>query len=519
MTTNATTIRLIRRIGLISLIFLLPIYAAEYVCPMHPQVRRPGPDSCPICGMPLVEEDEADADAPTAGLRLSERNRDLLRVQTDPVRRVQATRVLRLSGITAYDEAGVRVVTARAAGRIEHLHVFEPGETVAKGAALLDLYSPELIAAQREFLQTRETRDKLLLLGFSEAQLETLRENGTVPDQLEILSPFDGIVTERHVRAGQNVATGAPLFTLADLSKVWVYLDAYEADLAWIRAGDKVELELGGRPGETHEAEVVRVDPSVNPRTRLARVRLTLDNPDGYLVAGMFVRARLHADAGEALVVPESAPLFTGDRAVVYVHSAEDEDVYAPRVVRIGPRAQEGRIVLEGLDEGDIVVSRGAFRIDSELQIRGQPSMMTLIQPEAEVPRVDAETLSHWLEEAINVQQTLAADEWPPEHFHAMPIEGWDALVEAEDIDTARKAFEPISNFLIAVVEANGLPEGVELIKAHCPMAFDWDGADWLQKPGPLRNPYFGAEMLECGEERPLNLPAPRKEVPNGHVH
>lgn len=100
-----------------------------------------------------------------------------------------------------------------------------------------------------------------------------------------------------------------------------------------------------------------------------------------------------------------------------------------------------------------------------------------------------------------------------------MPIEGWDALEEAEDIDAARKAFEPVSNFMIAVVEANGLPDGVELIKAHCPMAFDWNGADWLQTPGPLRNPYFGSEMLECGEEKPLNLPAEQKEVPNGHVH
>jgi len=495
------------------------LHAAEYVCPMHPQVRRPGPDNCPICGMPLVEEDEADADAPAAGLGLSERNRELLRVQTAPVRRVQATRVLRLSGITAFDETGVRVVTARAPGRIEKLHVLEPGESVAQGTALLDLYSPELIAAQREFLQTRETRDKLLLLGLSEAQLDALRESGSVSDHLEILSPFDGVVTERHVRAGQNVMAGAPLFTLADLSRVWVYLDAYEADLAWIRPGDTVELAIGGRPGETHEAEVVRVDPSVNPRTRVARVRLSLDNPDGHVAAGMFVRARLHADAGEALVIPESAPLFTGDRAVVYVQSAEDENVYAPRVVRIGPRVQEGRIVLEGLDEGDIVVSRGAFRIDSELQIRGQPSMMTLVRPEAEAPRVDAETLAHWIQEALKVQQTLAADQWPPEHLHAMRIEGWDALVEAKEIDAARKAFEPVSNFLIAVVEANGLPENVELMRAHCPMAFDWKGADWLQKPGDLRNPYFGAQMLECGEERPLKLPAPRKEVPNGHVH
>lgn len=512
-------LRPIRLIGLISLIFLLPVTAAEYVCPMHPQVRRPGPDNCPICGMPLVEEDEAETEAPAAGLRLSERNRDLLRLQTDPVRRVQATRELRLSGITAFDETGVRVITARAPGRIEHLHVFEPGETVARGTSLLDLYSPELIAAQREFLQTGETGDKLLLLGMSEAQLASLNDRGTVPDHLKILSPFDGVVTERHVRAGQTVATGAPLFTLADLSTVWVYLDACEADLAWIRAGDKVELEIGGRPGETHEAEVVRVDPSVNPRTRVARVRVSLDNPESHLVAGMFVRARLHADAGKALVVPESSPLFTGERAVVYVQSAEEEDVYAPRVVRIGPRVQEGRIVLDGLDEGDIVVSRGAFRIDSELQIRGRPSMMTLIQPEADVPRVDAETLSHWIEEAINVQRTLAADAWPPEHLHAMRIQGWDALVEAGDIEAARKAFEPVSNFLIAVVEANGLPDGIELIRAHCPMAFDLDGADWLQKPGDLRNPYFGAMMLECGEERPLNLPAERKEVEDGHVH
>lgn len=508
-------IRLISLIGLISPI----LFAAEYVCPMHPQVRRPGPDNCPICGMPLVEEDEADTDAPAAGLRLSERNRELLRVQTDPVRRVDATRVLRLSGITATDETSVKVVVARAAGRIEALHVFEPGETVSKGNPLLDLFSPELIAAQREYLQTRATRDKLRLLGLTEAQLDALADSGEVPDNITLSSPFDGMIMERSVRAGQNVMAGTALFTLADLSSVWVYLEAYEKDLPWIRPGDSVELEVGGLPGETFTAEVSRVDPTVNPRTRVARVRLTLENPDQTIKPGMFVRARLHADAGEQLVVPESAPLFTGDRAIVYVQDAEDENVYAPRVVRIGPRVTEGRVVTEGLEEGEIVVSRGAFRIDSELQIRGQPSLMTLIRPEAEVPRVDAATLKHWIEEALNVQRTLAADEWPPEHFHAMPIEGWDALEEAEDIESARKAFEPVSNFLIRVVEANGLPAGVDLIRAHCPMAFDWAGADWLQSPGPLRNPYFGATMLECGDEVPLRLPEERKEAADGHVH
>lgn len=408
-----SAIRPIRRISLICLIGLISpiLFAAEYVCPMHPQVRRPGPDNCPICGMPLVEEDEADTDAPAAGLRLSERNRELLRVQTEPARRVQASRVLRLSGITAFDEAGVRVVTARAAGRIENLHVFEAGEAVSKDTVLLDLYSPELIAAQQEFLQTRETGDKLRLLGLTDAQLDSLQESGSVPDVLAILSPFDGVVTERHVRAGQNVMTGNALVTLADLSSVWVYLDAYEADLPWIRPGDSVELEVGGLPGETFTGDVARVEPSVNARTRVARVRLTLDNSDGKLLAGMFVRARLHADAGERLVVPESAPLFTGDRAVVYVQSADDEDVYAPRVVWVGPRVAEGRVIVDGLEEGDIVVSRGAFRIDSELQIRGRPSMMTLIQPEGEVPRLDAATLEHWINEALNVQQTLAADQ------------------------------------------------------------------------------------------------------------
>jgi len=509
-----------KRLLLLSLaLFAFGLNAAEYVCPMHPQVRRPESDNCPICGMALVQEDEADDDAPAAGLRLSERNRELLRVQTDAVQRIDTTRMLRLSGITAVDETGVKVVVARAAGRIEALHVFEPGESISKGDALVDLFSPELIAAQREYLQTRATRDKLRLLGLTDAQLDALADSGEVPDTIGVSSPFDGVVMERSVRAGQNVSNGTALFTLADLSSVWVYLDAYEKDLAWIRPGDSVELEVGGLPGGTFTADVSRVDPAVNPRTRVARVRLTLENPDHTLKPGMFVRARLHADAGEQLVVPESAPLFTGDRAVVYVQDAEDENVYAPRVVRIGPRVAEGRIVTEGLEEGDIVVTRGAFRIDSELQIRGQPSMMTLIQPEADVPQLDADTLKHWIEEALNVQRTLAADEWPPEHFHDMPIKGWDALEEAEDIDAARVAFEPVSNFLIRVVEANGLPHGMDLIRANCPMAFDWEGADWLQEAGPLRNPYFGSEMLECGERIPLNLPAEQEEVPNGHVH
>jgi Cu(I)/Ag(I) efflux system membrane fusion protein len=381
------------------------------------------------------------------------------------------------------------------------------------------------------------------------------------------------------------VNEGTRIYTIADLSKLWVKLDAYESDLSWIRYGQDVEFSTVAYPGEVFKGKVSFRDPVLNARTRTVKVRVNVDNPDGKLKPEMFVRAVLRARvaqggavmdpdlagkwicpmhpsvvetqpgdcnicqmdlvtteslytaAGESseppLVIPATAPLITGKRAVVYVQvPGAEKPTFEGREVVLGPRAGNYYLVKEGLDEGEIVVTKGNFKIDSALQIQAKPSMMSADSDhEHEVLDVADEFRGQiWaiIEKYMLVQKALAGDDGSgaagatSQTLDALSkvdmglVAGeahdlWMGNVSkmkaalgkmkaAEDIEPMRKGFEGLSNELIAVVGKFGIPQGKTLYKAYCPMAFDNMGADWLQLDENILNPYFGDAMLQCGE-------------------
>ncbi len=557
--------------------------ATTWTCSMHPQFQLPEPGQCPVCFMDLIPAVEGAGDAPDpATLELTPAAAALAEIETRPVERAFVPTAVRLVGQIAYVESDYRKITARVAGRLDTLFVATTGEAVAAGAPLASLYSPALLSAQTELLAaaaavdaavgsellngtTERTlhaaRDRLRQWGLTRAQVAGIEARGEPTDHLRILAPISGVVVEKTAIEGSYVGTGAELYSLADLDRVWVELEAFESDLPYLRAGQTAAFTLEALPGRSFDGEVVFIDPVLDRRTRTATVRLVADNPDGRLRPGLFVRAVVEArldadgapvldtDAAEApLVVPASAPLRTGRRAVVYVREPGETPRFTGREVILGPRAGDSYLVVDGLEEGDLVVVEGNFKIDSALQIQARPSMMNPVAAEdatphdccasppaeAEVPALDvalSSSLAPVVDGYLALQTALAGDDLAATRDAAAgmaaaivevdvtgadagAVETWTQAADrlgrdltawrgADDLATVRNGFDPFSDAFWTLLTRAGKADaavGDRVLRLfHCPMF--GDGGDWIQTSTSAANPYFGASMLRCGSQ------------------
>jgi Cu(I)/Ag(I) efflux system membrane fusion protein len=384
-----------------------------------------------------LEPVEGDASHDMPRIALSERSRKLAHVQEATVEKRSVSAEIRMVGKVVFDETRLAHVTARVDGRIDRLFADFTGMRVEKDDHLAYLYSPELLSAQEELIQgirlkntslSDAAREKLSLLGVTPQQIASIEKKDTADDHMTIYSPISGVVVGKDVVEGTYIKTGSRMYTIADLSHLWIRLDAHESDIALVRYGQKVTLAAESYPGRIFKGTVAFVDPVLNEMTRTVGVRVNVANSDGALKPGMFVRSTisaelnalgeplgidlsgkwicpmhpedLHDKAGTCricemplkkaedteyasgptpkttpLVIPTTAPLITGKRAVVYV-GTENEGEYEGQEVTLGRRAGDYYVVLQGLNEGDRVVVKGNFRIDSALQIMGKPSMM-----------------------------------------------------------------------------------------------------------------------------------------------
>jgi len=366
-----------------------------YTCSMHPQVRTPDAnEKCPICAMDLIpvpqDEDDADDDVDVPRLRVSRRAAALMDIQTQPAARRTFEMELPLFGTVGPDESRVVQIAARTDAYIEKLLANTPWHPVAVGDVLAELYSPAAVTAMQELRMAREgstamrdaARSRLQRMGLNEEQIAETETLDAAPRTFRIVSPVDGMVQELSTREGEWLREGQSLVRLVDLSQVWINLEAYERDLPWIRAGAPITFTVQSLPGQTFEGSVTFIEPVVHARTRTVNLRVEAENPEGLLKPGMFVAATLQASLGDAdaappLLVPASAPLVMGRRALVYVKVPDtDRPTFEPRHVTLGPRNRDFRVIESGLQEGELVVVHGQFKIDSELQIRGRPSMM-----------------------------------------------------------------------------------------------------------------------------------------------
>jgi len=426
--------------------------ATIWTCAMHPQIKLNKPGKCPICGMELVpakKKRPKSAEGPRT-LVMTEEAGKLAEIQTSPVERKYVTADIRMVGKIEYDETRLAYITAWIPGRLDRLYVDYTGIPVKKGDHMVYIYSPDILSTEEELIQALQTekeltksgmgimkettgdtitaaRERLRLWGLTGEQVREIEKNGKASDHITIYAPIGGIVISKNALEGMYVEKGTKIYTIADLSYVWIILDAYESDLEWLRYGQKVEFGVEAYPGEVFTGKISFIEPFLSEKTRTVKVRVDAPNPDGKLKPGMFVRAVVRSDlamggrvidpslkgkwicpmhpgvvedkpgncpicgmalvtpeslgyvtaeekAPPPLVIPSSAPLITGKRAVVYVRIPDAENpTYQGREVVLGPRAGDYYIVDSGLREGEEVVTRGNFKIDSALEIEAKP--------------------------------------------------------------------------------------------------------------------------------------------------
>ncbi len=364
-----------------------------WTCAMHPQIKMKEPGNCPICGMeliPLKGNDTAEKISDEE-IVLNQEAYQLANIQTTVVLKANATKELHLLGRVQPDERKLFSQVSHIPGRIEHLYVNFTGEKVSYGQKIVRIYSPELIAAQKELFEAIKSKDvypqlytaarnKLKLWKLNEAQISAIEKSGNVKEEIDILSDHSGYVMKRNVELGDYVKEGSVLFDIANLSTVWVMFEAYESDIQWIHINDEFNFTVQALPGKTFKGKVTYVDPFVSATTRVAKVRVEVNNPSNLLLPEMYatgiVSARL-ANVKDAIIIPKSAVLWTGKRAVVYVKVPHEKTIsFVYREVALGADLGDFYIIKDGLMEGETVATNGVFRIDASAQLVGKKSMM-----------------------------------------------------------------------------------------------------------------------------------------------
>lgn len=369
--------------------------AQVWTCSMHPQIRQDKPGKCPICAMDLIPLKKGaggtggDAAVDPAAIQLSEEAMALADVQTTRVSRENAVKKIRLYGKIAPDERSLQSQTAYVGGRIEKLNVEFTGESVYAGQTLATLYSPELFTAQQELLEAirmkqpqliQAAREKLSLWNLTNAQINQIQESGKASPMVDIKANTSGIVIAKRVNRGDYVQQGAVLFDIANLSRVWALFDAFEVDLPFLSKGDRVEFTLPSFPGKSFTGNISFIDPIVNPTTRTARVRVDIANSRQELKPEMYALAEVNAPLKgikNQIVVPQTAILWTGKRAIIYVRQPNTSiPTFLLREIELGPSLGGAYVVLSGLEEGEEIVTNGVFAIDASAQLEGKRSMM-----------------------------------------------------------------------------------------------------------------------------------------------
>jgi len=356
-----------------------------WTCSMHPQIRMDKPGKCPICGMdliPLVTSGGSTLDS--TALYLSPEAVQLANISTSVVSHSAPVKELRLFGKVQADERLLESQTAHIPGRIEKLFVSFTGETVHQGQLLALINSPDLISAQEELLQSADqpeifeaAKDKLRQWKLTDTQIDQIVRSGKVKNNFEVLAGSSGIVTSKRVNAGDYVSSGSVLFEIANLSHVWVLFDAYESDLPFLKVGNSIAFSLQALPGTKFTAEIKFIDPVMDPTSRVAKVRVEVNNSNGKLKPEMFATGVVKANLNQYksnLVIPSTAVLWTGKRSIVYVKQSDGS--FKMREIDLGPMLGNSYVVLDGLKDGEEIVTEGSFSVDAASQLEGKASMM-----------------------------------------------------------------------------------------------------------------------------------------------
>ncbi len=514
----------------------------HYQCAMHPWIRSDKPGRCTICGMeltPIFTNEPNNESAASANMvTLTQTQVRVVGVQTVEAKTQALVRSLQVAGMIDDDERRHRIISAYVDGRVDKLFANHHGAEVVEGAPLADLYSPELLQAQREYRNlTGELRANTALrlrqMGMTQDQIDSLSDKPDEALETEILAPLSGTVVEHNIYEGQYVKAGEKLFAIADFSVMWFQFIAYEQDLPWIRIGQPVTVTTPSKPGRNFAGKITFIDPNVDDATRSAKVRVELANPlvDGHreLLHRLYADGVVQLDSPVVLTVPRSAIIQTGQAAVVYLEQGAGSYVQAP--VTIGRRGDALVEILSGLQAGDKVVTNGNLLIDGQAELNRSfaPSVREAISESL----IDSQKSSvrDFIQVADAMAAALAADDLDAFNKASEPaMMKTSALTQAvekfatkeniatlnelrhfhgsENLETARVAFLKFSLAATAVLEPLRSTKGFpEMAIWECPMVDQAvPGAAkkgrWIQTKGRSgANPFFGKAMPDCGKE------------------
>ncbi|WP_114750447.1 efflux RND transporter periplasmic adaptor subunit [Pleomorphovibrio marinus] len=528
-----------------------------YTCSMHPQIRQDEPGDCPICGMSLVPASQVKKEESSPFvLEMTKEAVAMANVSTTKARKGTGEGKTTLTGKIKINEQKVKSLTANYPGRIEELFVNFTGQEIKKGEKLASIYSPELVNSQKELLEAAKIKDrqpsiyqaakeKLRSWKISEQQIQEIETSGKVLTNFDIIADSDGVVWSRNIATGDYVGRGTAMFDLVDLSSVWVILDAYEKNIQNVQIGDPISFKVAAIPGREFSGRITFINPVMDESTRTIPLRAETSNPGGRLKPGMFVQAEISSTSRElpGLLVPKSSVLWTGPRSVVFVQVGNrDAPAFEMREVELGGAVGKDYRILSGINEGDELVSQGTFAVDAAAQLTGNYSMM--LRPEVksmDVPESFREQITETVKAYLPLKDAFVesdpqmvlskiaplkkeVENVQDEDLDQNSLEEWkgikrrllrslEGMGEANEIGAQRKHFEDLSEEMIEAVELFGVI-GLTLYRQFCPMAFDDQGAYWLSAEKEIKNPYFGDEMLTCGDLKETYEPG--KEVLEG---
>ena len=515
-----------------------------WTCSMHPQIMQPEPGDCPICGMDLIPAEGGSDGLSKDQFRMTKNAVALANIETFTVGNdVSGDNEITLSGKIVNNEEKIATQTVHVSGRIEKLYINYEGEEVRKGQLIALVYAPKLVAAQQELLTAvglkntqpelyKAVRNKLSYWKLSDKQINTIEETGEVKTNIGVYAENSGVVKEIMVKVGNYVNEGTPLFGLVNLSTVWASFDAYEYMLPLIKEGQNIKITTNAYPDKTINAKIDFIDPILNTKLRTFKVRASVTNQEDQLKPGMFIKGKLQTKNSNnkvEIVIPKSAVLWTGERSVIYLKPTADEPIFELREITLGKSIGDYYEVIQGLDNGDEIVSQGAFTVDASAQLQGKNSMMNSknqMKEKEDVIQLDGISAENFelvileyleLKKAlVNSDHTSASDKAAELKKLIVAIQEkglsanekevmntihqrTDDIINTENIDKQRDYFRILSDEIILV--ASAIPDlKSSLFVQYCPMANNNQGAQWLSDSKEIRNPYFGEQMLNCGD-------------------
>lgn len=537
-----------------------------WTCSMHPQIRQDGPGKCPLCGMDLIplksSSGSGEAVDPDA-IMMSEEAMALANVQTTVVSRQNPIKEIKLYGTIQADERLSQSQASHVSGRIEKLFVNFTGESVRKGQTIATIYSPDLLNAQQELLEAAKmenispgllqaAKEKLRLWKLSDEQIATIEKSQKISPTIDIQATTSGVVISKNVSQGDYVSQGNVLFDIANLSSVWALFDAYEVDLPFLKVGDKLTYTLQAVPGKTFTGKIAFINPILDPVTRTAKVRVETVNTGMQLKPEMYANATIEAPLNQykdQIVIPKTAVLWTGKRSLVYIKQPHTETpAFLMHEVELGPSLGDSYVIMSGINDGDEIVTHGAFTVDASAQLEGKLSMMNREGDPAmighnhggtEMSAADMVSTSKSTDLAFKTQLTKVYNDYLGMKNAFVETDAKKIANEAKDVIKALKSVDmgllkgdahqmwmdqlkTINSTINAISKSNDIEkqrqEFVQFNLAFhksvkmfglvnktayyqfCPMANNDKGAYWLSETEEIRNPYFGDMMLSCGE-------------------